>query len=482
MGAGSASKKIRTSGGHVSVFLSHLVDILWGPTLLILLVGGGSLLFVYSRFLPFKGFGRALTLIRGKFHHKGEEKAEGQISHFQALMTAVAATVGLGNIGGVAVAITQGGAGAIFWMWVAALIGMNTKFFECTLSVMYRGHDYKGEPQGGPMYVILNTFPKRFHFLAYLFAAFGLIGTLVLFQVNQLTAFFVHQFPWARLLKQPFLSDDGVLWGVRIFIGFLCAVVVGGTLRGGIRRVGQVAARLVPFMCVFYVLCCLLILLTYHERVPEAFVSIFKKALNWEALWGGSLGAAFNEAFRMGVRRAAYSNEAGVGTAPMAHSNVKTNEPVSEGLVAMMGPFLDTIVVCTMTALVILTSLSPAERLGDSGVLMTVKAFEKTFSSFGVMFLGLSILLFALSTMIGYSSYCEKCWNFLFKGRWGMTESTFIGFYSLTLMLGAIASLNDVVNLLDSGFALMAYINMTVTLLLAPHVKRALVLYFKKYP
>lgn len=448
----------------ISRFLSVLVDYVWGPPLVILLVGGGLLLLLYSRLLPLRGIPHAFRLVVGRIHHEGEDKAQGQISHFQALTNALAATIGLGNIAGVAVAITQGGPGAVFWMWVAAFIGMNTKFFECTLSVMYRGQDYQGEVQGGPMYVIRRALPKITHPLAYFFAFCGLIGTLALFQVNQLSAYLSEQYQVEPLI-----------------VGVVSAIFVFITVKGGVRRIGHITGTLVPVMCLLYVLMSMVVILLQLERVPLVFMRIFSEAFTGGAVLGGAEGYAVFQVLQIGVKRAAFSNEAGIGTAPMAHGNARTNEPISEGLVAMLGPFFDTMVVCTMTALVILLSLPPGSAQDASGIVLTTEAFEASLPGLGAHFIGVAVLLFALTTMLGMANYNQKCWDFIFKGRFGFGHTTFLAVFSVTLIWGSVSSMRDVVNLLDSGYALMAFPNMLATIWLAPKVKAAMSEYFTKY-
>ncbi|MBT4762009.1 MAG: alanine:cation symporter family protein [Bdellovibrionaceae bacterium] len=447
----------------LSQILSIVVDYAWGMPLLILLVGGGITLVFYSRFIPLVGFVHAIKLVTGKFHHKDEEKAEGQLSHFKALMNALSSTIGLGNIAGVAVAITQGGPGAIFWMWVSALIGMNTKFFESTLAVMYRGHDYRGEVQGGPMYVIEKALPKQFHFLAIFFAVCGLIGTMSLFQVNQLAS-----------MSETYFSVPP------IFVGIVSSVFVAYVAMGGVRRIAEITSRLVPLMCVLYIISAISILVLKSDLIPRVFLSIFTEALSPSAV-GGGVFAGILIVMKVGIKRASFSNEAGIGTASMAHSNAKTSEPISEGLVAMLGPFIDTIVVCTMTALVILVTLDPSSYGTDSGVVLTTRAFESVFGVLGRYFLGISVVLFSLTTMVGMSNYNEKCWNYLFKGRSFFKENSFIAFYAITILFGAVSASDDVVNLLDIGFAFMAIPNMMATIYLAPKVKVELLKYKAKY-
>lgn len=453
--------------------LAVIVDYAWGLPLVILLTGGGIALVVHSGFLPLTGFLHAFKIVTGKFHHKDQEKAEGQISHFQALSNALAATIGLGNIAGVAVAISQGGAGAIFWMWMAGLIGMNTKFYECTLALLYRGKDYKGNVQGGPMYVIQNALPKKFGFLGMMFAICGLIGTLCLFQVNQLSAYVVDQF----YSKSP---ADGQ-FQVKLAVGLISAAIVYWTLLGGLKRLSNLTSKLVPGMCLLYILSCLYIIIYNAGAIPAVFNQIFTEAFGWTAAAGGFSGEIIRRVLNIGIKRAAFSNEAGVGTAPMAHSNTKTNEPISEGYVAMLGPFLDTIIVCTMTALVILVSLSPAQRAGTDGIVMTTRAFEAALPGFGSYFLGAAVLLFSLSTMMGYSNYNLKCWDFTFKGKAFFNDKFFNFVFCLTIVIGAISAGNIIINLLDIGFAFMAIPNMIATIILAPKVKEALLIYNNKY-
>lgn len=444
----------------ISYFLSVAVDYAWGMPLVILLIGGGAYLLFLSRFLPLKGFVHAFRLISGKIDSPG---GEGQISHFQGLCTALSATIGLGNISGVAVAITQGGAGAIFWMWVAALIGMNTKFFECTLSLMHRGHDYRGEVQGGPMYVITKALSPKFHPLAYMFAFCCMIGALPLFNVNQLASFYQAEY------SVP-------VW----LTGAICVVIVTYVLMGEVRRIGKTASFIVPIMGLVYAAAALTILALNFKQVPAAFYAIFQHAFTGQAAMGGAVGYAVMEIMKTGIKRAAFSNEAGVGTAPMAHGNVRTSEPVGEGLVAMLGPFFDTIIVCTMTALVILIMVPPGTVEGG-GILITTYAFKEALPNVGMPFLSVAIFLFSISTTIGMANYSQKCWDFLFKGRFGLNHISFRVFYAGMVMLGALVGLADIMNLLDLFFALMAIPNMIATLLLARQVERALESYLKRF-
>lgn len=449
----------------ISDFLAQTVDFVWGIYFVWFLLLGGFVLLVMSRFLPLKGFVHAIKLVTGKFHHTEDEKAEGQITHFQALSNALAATIGLGNISGVAVAITQGGPGAVFWMWVAALIGMNTKFFECTLSMLYRGHDYRGEVQGGPMYVIQNAMPKAFFPLAIMFAVCGLIGTQAMFQTNQVAVFVGQQY------------NVSSQW-----VGIVSALSVAYILFGGLKRIANFTSRMVPSMCLLYIACSLIIIFTNIEFVIPVLKSIFEHAFTGEAAVGGAAGVAVREVMKIGVKRAAFSNEAGMGTAPMAHGNAKTSEPISEGLVASIGPFIDTIVVCTMTAIVILVSGMAENAEGVEGIALTTRAFQSGLGAWGVHALGLAILMFSASTMVGMANYNQKCWDFLFRGR-GIFKYrlSFVIFFCFMLYLGAVSDLPDVINLLDIGFALMALPNMLATIYLSKKVVIKLREYFNKY-
>ncbi|MFG1482728.1 alanine/glycine:cation symporter family protein [Halobacteriovorax sp. HFRX-2_2] len=449
----------------ISVFLAQTVDILWGLPLVMLLVGGGLYLVAISRFKMLAGFMHALKLIAGKYHHAHDDESKGQISHFKALTNALASTVGMGNVAGVAVAISQGGPGAIFWMWVGALIGMNTKFFECTLSVMYRKNDHHGEIQGGPMYTIIEALPKYMHFLAYFFALAGLIGTLGIFNTNQMATFIESNYSIPTYIT-----------------GIAAALLIIYILMGGVRRIGGATSKIVPAMCLLYVGCAVAIIFMNLSSVMDVFYLIFNEAINGRAAAGGVSGLAVVHIFKTGIKRATYSNEAGVGSAPLAHGNAKTSEPVAEGLVAMIGPFIDTIIVCTMTSIVILSSLTPQELQESNGVLITQMAFVKNFGVMGSHLLGLSIILFALSTIIGCSNYCEKCWDFLFGGVPLLgARLTFAIFYASTVLLGAISAPDDMVNAMDIGFALMAIPNMIATIWLAPKVKHKMDDYFAKY-
>ena len=444
----------------------------WGWPLVILLIGGGLVLMCFSRLIPFTGFAHALKLTLGRYHHSGDADDPGQISHFKALCNALAATIGLGNIAGVAVAITTGGPGAILWMWLAAFIGMNTKFFECTLAVMYRGKDHTGEVQGGPMYVIDNALPKYFKPLAIFFALCGMVGTTALYTANQTVSYF-HE-SWLGRTPETTAYLFGEIPRDKFIMGVGCAVLITYVLLGGIRRLANWTSAMVPLMCFFYVLAALGVIALNIDAVPAAFASIFTEAMSPSSIYGGAQGA-FIAVLITGVKRAAFSNEAGVGTAPMAHSNAKTTEPISEGLVAMLGPLVDTLIVCTMTALVILVSTSVDEQQAHKGVVLTHYAFTQTYGILGTHGLAIAVALFGFSTMVGMANYNAKCFNYLFRDSLGKAGKwVFLTWFAFTLILGASAPHDEMLTIIDSAYGLMAFPTMITTLILAPHVVRAL--------
>ena len=362
-----------------------------------------------------------------------------------------------GNIAGVAVAIGVGGPGSLFWMWVAGLVGMATKFFTCTLAVLHRKKDEDGIDQGGPMYFLEVGLGKWAKPLAIMFAVCGMIGCLSLYQVNQLSTLIQNDYNISTMAT-----------------GIVCMVLVGAVILGGIIRVGKVSEKTVPLMTVLYVGSALYIIGANIEVVPDIFRSIFAAAFGGEAIIGGGAGLAVREVMVNGVKRAAFSNEAGIGTAPMAHGAAKTSEPVREGLIAMLGPFLDTNIVCTLTGLVILCSGVP---ISDDGVLMTVGAFESAMGISGRMILTVIIVLFSVTTMISYSYYSLKCARYLFGKKLG---SKYVYIYLLSLPVAAVLEPGTVVNIIDTCFALMAIPTLTGTLLMSGTVMRATRDYFAR--
>ena len=433
----------------------------WGLPLLILLLGGGIFFSFYIRLVPFRYFRHAIDILRGKYDKDDEE---GQINHYQALSTALAATVGMGNISGVAVAITTGGPGAVFWMWVSAFIGISTKYFTCTLSVMYRGKDSLGEVQGGPMYVVMEGMGKRFKPLAILFCVAGLFGVLPAFQANQLT----------QTIRDVVLTPQGIAgsFQTNLITGIILSLLVSLVIFGGIKRIGEVAGRMVPSMVVLYSACVLLILALNYTAVPGSFRLILTDAFTGNAVLGGALGAII----MAGARRAAFSNEAGIGTAPLAHGAAKTNEPVREGLIAMLGPLIDTIIVCTMTALAIIVTGTWVDAT-ESGITITLEAFEQNLGLAGRYILTLCVSIFALTTMFSMSYYGTKCFSFLAGAQ---NKDYYNYFYVATIVMGAVVSLPAVLGLIDGMYATMAIPTMVSAIYLAPKVRAATREYFAK--
>ena len=434
---------------------------MWGYPLLILMMGGGVFFTVYSRFTPFRFFRHGIKILLGQYDNSEDP---GDLTHFQALSTALASTVGMGNISGVAVAISMGGPGALFWMWVSAFVGMSTKFFTCTLSIMFRGKDDQGNIQGGPMYVIETALGKRFKSLAILFSSAGLIGCLPLFQANQLT-----QIIRDEIWKNNGWFTDSVLTG-NLVVGIPVAVLVAVVIFGGIKRIGYVASRLVPLMVLLYLLAGIFIMITNLAHIPDLLALIFSDAFSGKAAAGGVIGSVIIT----GVRRASFSNEAGLGTEAMAHGAAKTREPVREGLVAMLGPFIDTIVVCSITGIVILLS---GLWQGDetSGVTLTTMAFSQELGSMGKSLLLICVFIFSLTTMFGQSYYGSKCIGYLFGTRW---QQKYNLFYVIAVIFGAVVSLNVVINIIDGVYALMAIPTMVSALLLSPQVMKEAKRYF----
>lgn len=448
-------------------FLSNLVvesaNFIWGYPLLFLLIGGGLFFSIYIRFLPLAYFKHAIEILFGKH---SETKTKGEITHFEALTSALAATVGMGNVGGVAFAIVSGGPGILFWMWVSASIGMITKFFTCSLSIMYRG-----KKAGGMMYVITKAMSKRWNFLAVLFCLAGMIGCLPIFQANQLTAILKDfVFIPANLFNQElsFLGQDTNL--INIIVGIVLSILAGVVVFGGLPRLAQTCSRLVPLMVVLYMISVLAIIVLNLPLIPDLFYLIIEDAFTAKAVLGASVAAIIIA----GVRRAAFSNEAGLGTATMAHGDAKTNEPIKEGLVAMLGPAIDTLIVCTCTGLAILIT-GVWQNTAESGVTVTLRAFESALPFGGYILLGCTCI-FAITSMFSFGFYGAKCFHFLT----GKSHHYYHAFYTSTIIFGAMASIKGVISLIDLAFALMAIPTMICSISLAPKVVREAKIYFKK--
>jgi len=448
---------------NINSIISAFAEFMWGAPLLIILLGGGIYFSFYSRFVPFKYFRHGLNILFGRYNDPNDP---GEITHFQALSSALASTVGLGNISGVAIAIQMGGPGALFWMWLSAIVGMSTKFFSCTLSVLYRGKDDAGNIQGGPMYYIENGLGKKFKPLAVLFSMAGLIGCTVMFQSNQLADIIRNQ-----VFEPNGWFSENVMTG-NFVQGLVMAILTALVIFGGIKRIAQVASYMVPVMVVLYLFSGMLVIFNHITEIPSLLGLIIHDAFTGEAVMGGAVGAVIVA----GVRRALFSNEAGLGTSDMAHGAARTKEPVREGLVAMLEPFIDTIVVCTITAMVILASGVWQEE-GLNGVTMTTTAFIKELGGFGKFLLLAAVLTFSISTMMSYSYYGSKCSGYLFG-----TKSIFYYrcFYIVTIVVGAMITIEAVINLVDGMYAVMAIPTVVGSILLSPKVMKEAKLYFAK--
>lgn len=435
-------------------FWATVVDLFWGLPLVIFIIASGIYFAYLSRLKPLSGFFHAFVILSGKYDKKDDP---GEVSHFQALTVALSGTIGMGNIAGVAIAISMGGAGAIFWMWVAGLFGMLIKFFTCTLACLYRKEDEEGIEQGGPMYFIECGLGKKFKPLAILFAMAGLIGCIPMFQVNQMASLLESELSIAPL-----------------YSGLAALMLIGVVIIGDVKRVGKVTAAIVPFMFLAYVISSLIIIFINFDVVPSILADIFYSAFGKEAIYGGATGLVFKEVLVTGIKRAIFSNEAGVGTEVMAHGAAQTKEPVREGLVAMLGPFIDTHIVCTCTALVILSSgINPM----DSGVLMTAESFNQSLPGFGNLIVYFVFTLFAVSTMITYSYYSLKCARYLFGKKVG---NKFIFAYLAIIPMSAVWTQTTIINIIDTMFALMIFPTLISTLILSRKVIDEMYRYFDK--
>lgn len=444
-------------------FLQNLVNsvngLVWGPPMLVLILGTGFFLMVMLKFMPLVRIGTGFALIwRGRV--KGDEDT-GEISPFQALMTCLAATVGTGNIAGVATAIFLGGPGALFWMWCTALVGMATKYCEVVLAVHYREKDDRGEHVGGPMYAIKNGLGKKWLWLGGAFAIFGGlagfgIGNMV--QVNSM----------ALALETTFSVP---LW----VTGLVTMVVVGLVILGGIKRIGAVAAALVPFMCVAYIVAGIVVLVVHASEIPAAFDLIFTHAFTPIAATGGFAGAAVMAAIRFGVARGIFSNEAGLGTAGIAQAAGTTKSSVRSGMIGMMGTFIDTIIICSITGLAIICS--GVWTSGESGAALSAAAFESAMPGFGGALLTIALVVFAFTTILGWSYFGEKCWEFMMgtKAIW-----PFRVVWVLAVPFGAIAQLDFAWLLADTLNGLMAIPNLISLILLSPVVVKLTKEYFAR--
>ncbi|MEY8849189.1 alanine/glycine:cation symporter family protein [Psychroserpens sp. XS_ASV72] len=448
-------------------FSEKFSSLAWGMPLLLLLIGGGLYLLIRSRFVPFCFFAHAIQVLRGKYDDPNDP---GEISHFKALTTALSSTIGMGNIAGVALAITVGGPGALFWMWISAIVGMSTKFFTSTLAVMYRGKDSNGDLQGGPMYFIREGLGKRWQFLAVLFSVFGMFGALPVVNVNQLK----------QAINDIILIPNGVevSFYTNLIIAIVLVLVTSIVILGGLKRISGIASKMVPSMVLLYFFLVLIILGINYSEIPKYVTLIFTDAfsadyINDESMYGGVLGALII----LGVKRGAFSNEAGIGTAPMAHGAAKTDEPVREGLVAMLGPVIDTLIVCTLTGLTILVT-DVWQTTSDNGVSLTASAFEDALPGFGPYALMVCVVIFSVSSLFSYAYYGTKCLSFLIGAH---RKHYYSYIYILSIVLAATLPFATVINFIDGIFAFMAIPTMLATIILAPKVVKETKAYFKRH-
>ena len=446
-------------------FFNAWADIMWSTPLVVLLVGGGLFFMVYSRFQPYRYFGHAIDLLRGKYSDPNDP---GHIPHSQALSTALSGTLGLGNIAGVAIAISIGGPGAVFWMWVTAIVGVATKFYTASLAVMYRGKDSSGILHGGPMYVIMEGMGKRWYPLAALFAGACLIGALPIFQANQ----FIQLLRDVVAIPAGWASPDQH-FTFDLVASSMVAILVSLVIIGRIERIGRLTVRLVPSMVLLYLFMTVSVLYAFAADIPATLLLIVTDAFTGEAAAGGSIGAVI----LIGVRRGAFSNEAGIGTESLAHGAAKTAEPIREGIVAMVGPVIDTLVVCTCTALIILLTGVWETDAGVQGVTLTARAIEQVFPVTGTYLLLVMVGLLSFSTMVTMWFYGVKCMGFLFGSK---RQYWYSPIYIALLVGGAVVSMDIVNGLILATYATMAIPTMISALYLSPKVNRAAKAYFAK--
>ena len=445
-------------------------NFIWGVPAMVCIFGVGLYLSIRTGFLQIRKFPYAIRTTLGRIFRK-RSASDGAITPFQAVCTALAATVGTGNIAGVAGAIAIGGPGAIFWMWVSALFGMCTKFAEVTLAVHFREINANGELVGGPMYYIKNGLGKKWNWLAYLFAAFGVLtvfGTGNATQVNTITTAIN-----SALLNYNIISESAVSTS-NLIIGIVIAILIAMILLGGIKRIGQVTEKLVPFMALLYILLGLGVILLNIQNVPSVFVSIFKGAFQPSAVTGGIIGSMFLS-IKKGVSRGIFSNEAGLGTGSIAHACADTKKPVKQGMFGIFEVFTDTIVICTLTALVILCSGVPITYGEVAGAELTILGFTSTYGNWVSIFTAVAMCCFAFSTALGWGLYGARCIEFLFSEK---VIKPFMVVYALVAILGATANLGLMWNIAETFNGLMAIPNLIALFLLSGTVVRLTKEYF----
>ena len=449
---------------------SVINDFIWGVPAMICIIGVGLYLSIRTRFLQIRKFGYAIQTTIGRMFRK-KEASDGALTPFQAVCTALAATVGTGNIAGVAGAIAIGGPGAVFWMWISAILGMCTKFFEVTLAVHFRERNAEGDLVGGPMYYIKNGLGKNWRWLAYLFAGFGVLtvfGTGNATQVNTITTAID-----SALLNYHVISTDTVPV-MNWIIGIAITILVGLILLGGVKRIGQVTERLVPFMAVFYIVLALGVVVFHFQNIPAVFASIFEGAFHPSAVTGGVIGSFFLS-MKKGVSRGIFSNEAGLGTGSIAHACADTRKPVKQGLFGIFEVFADTIVICTLTALVILCSGVSVPYGEAAGAELTIAGFTATYGNWVSIFTAVAMCCFAFSTILGWGLYGARCIEFLFDAK---VIKPFMVAYSLVAILGATVELGLLWSIAETFNGLMAIPNLIAVFLLSGTVVKMTKEYF----
>ncbi len=445
-------------------------NFIWGVPAMICIVGVGLFLSFRTKFIQIRKFPYAMKVTFGRMFKK-REASDGALTPFQAVCTALAATVGTGNVAGVAGAIAIGGPGAVFWMWMSALLGMCTKFSEVTLAVHFREKNKDGDYVGGPMYYIKNGLKKHWHWLAYLFSAFGVLtvfGTGNATQVNTITTAID-----SALFNYNVISEDAAPT-LNLIIGIVLAVLIGLILLGGVKRIGQVAEKLVPFMAVFYIILAIGVVVININHVPEVFADIFKGAFNPASVTGGVVGSFFMS-MKKGVSRGIFSNEAGLGTGSIAHACADTRKPVKQGFFGIFEVFVDTIVICTLTALVILCSGVPVGYGQAAGAELTISGFTSTYGGWVSIFTAVAMCCFAFSTIIGWGLYGTRCIEFLFNSR---VNKPFMLVYSLVAIVGATLNLDFLWSVAETFNGLMIIPNLIAVFMLSGVVVNMVKEYF----
>ena len=445
-------------------------NFIWGVPAMVCIIGVGLYLSIRTGFLQIRKFPYAIRTTIGRMFRK-KDASDGAITPFQAVCTALAATVGTGNIAGVAGALAIGGPGAVFWMWVSALLGMCTKFSEVTLAVQFRETNADGELVGGPMYYIKNGLPKCWHWLAYLFAAFGVLtvfGTGNATQVNTITTAINSALTNYGLLKPDQISTSNLI------IGIIITIMIAMILLGGIKRIGQVTEKLVPFMALLYIVLALGVILLNLHVVPSVFASIIEGAFHPSAITGGVVGSLFLS-MKKGVSRGIFSNEAGLGTGSIAHACADTRKPVKQGMFGIFEVFTDTILICTLTALVILCSQVSIPYGQAAGAELTIQGFTATYGNWVSIFTAVAMCCFAFSTILGWGLYGASCIEFLFSSK---VTKPFMVVYSLVAILGATADLGLMWNIAETFNGLMAIPNLIALFLLSGTVVKLTKAYF----